>query len=148
MTPITATSQILEEAGVPQSANYGTNLFGLPGDASSQSRFARAFFHRAFAQANVPSKSTEQAIIQQQAVINAVYIPFGAVSDDTKGQYDYTIFTSMRVLSERKYLFRTYSNMEWQSIDLKKFAALKKPFRFSTESVKTLAVREITPKEF
>jgi len=97
----------------------GAGLAGIPGDWTPPSRFIKALFmsHTAL----TPNNAAE-AVNLALHFINVVDIPIGVSSiiSDGKVEYDYTQWVAVRDLTNRKYMFRTYDNLQVRSIDLNK----------------------------
>lgn len=115
-------------ASNPDSASYngksfspigqGAGLVGLPGDWSPPSRFIKCALTSHYSQ--TPTNATE-AVNLALHIINGVDIPKGvsSISSNGKTEYDYTQWIVVRDLTNRKYMFRTYNNLQVKSIDLK-----------------------------
>ena len=97
----------------------GAGLVGLPGDWSPPSRFIKTAImsHYALEPNNAP-----EAVNFALHFINGVDIPKGVSRINSKGksEYDYTQWIVVRDLTNRKYMFRTYDNLQVRSIDLNK----------------------------
>lgn len=108
---------------VPRPIGHGWNLFGLPGDTTSPSRFIRLFYLRAYAMKANPVKNFDDAVVLGTALLNNVFIPFGPVAADPRAMGDGPEFTDYGVLKsaqERVMLIRGYRNTQWRKIDLKR----------------------------
>ncbi|CAK9077000.1 Conjugated bile acid hydrolase (CBAH) (Bile salt hydrolase) (BSH) (CBAH-1) (Choloylglycine hydrolase) [Durusdinium trenchii] len=83
---------------VPRPIGHGWNLFGLPGDTTSPSRFIRLFYLRAYAMKANPVKNFDDAVVLGTALLNNVFIPFGPVAADPRAMGDGPEFTDYGVL--------------------------------------------------
>lgn len=97
----------------------GTGMLGLRGDFTPPSRFVRAVF---FSQTSVPSANANDTVFQLFHILNQFDIPKGSVRGSSEGQkdVDYTTWTSVNNLKERKFYYRTYFNPEIKMVDLNK----------------------------
>ncbi len=97
----------------------GTGMLGLPGDFTPPSRFVRAVF---FSQLAVKNKTADETVPQMFHLMNAFDIPRGAVREDDNGQVDaeYTVWTSVSDLTNRRWAFRTYKDQSIRAIDVVK----------------------------
>ncbi len=97
----------------------GAGLVGIPGDWTPPSRFIKALFMSHTA--TIPNNSVE-AVNLALHFINVVDIPIGVsgIVSDGKVEYDYTQWVAIRDLTNRKYMFRTYDNLQVRSVDLNK----------------------------
>ncbi len=97
----------------------GAGLVGIPGDWTPPSRFIKSVLmsHNAL----TPNNSTE-AVNLGLHFMNVVDIPYGVsrMLSNRKEEYDYTQWVVVRDLTNRKYMFRTYDNLQVRSIDLNK----------------------------
>ncbi|MFK5855973.1 MAG: choloylglycine hydrolase family protein [Bacteroidota bacterium] len=97
----------------------GAGLIGLPGDWSPPSRFIKSAItsHNAL----TPNNATE-AVNLALHFINGVDIPKGVsrITSNGKTEYDYTQWIVVRDLTNRRYMFRTYDNLQVRSVDLNK----------------------------
>jgi len=96
----------------------GTGMLGLPGDFTPPSRFVRA---AAYSQSAQKLPSAEQTVHQAFHVMNMFDIPKGAVQDvhDDEVHIDYTVWTSVADLENRRWLFRTYNDQSIRVIDVR-----------------------------
>lgn len=95
----------------------GTGLLGLRGDFTPPSRFVRAVF---FSQSSLPMATGEDTVFQMFHLLNQFDIPKGSVrgNGSDKNQIDYTLWTSVSNLKDRKFYYRTYYNPEVKMVDL------------------------------
>lgn len=108
---------------VPRPVGHGWNLYGIPGDSSSPSRFVRLFYLRGYGMKANPPNSFEDAVVLGTALLNNVFIPFGSVAADPRSPGDGPELTDYGVLKspqERVMLMRGYRNSQWRKIDLKR----------------------------
>ena len=94
----------------------GMGALGLPGDWTSQSRFARA----AFVKLNsVPAGTSEEESVNEFFhVMNSVAQPRG--SGLWKGHYEITVYTSCFSAAKGTYYYTTYGNHRIHGVKLKK----------------------------
>ena len=97
----------------------GSGMLGLPGDFTPPSRFIRAV---AFSQSALPVATAHEGVLQAFHILNQFDIPKGAARgvDNGKEIADYTLWTSVSDLTNRRYHFRTFDNSRIRMIDLKK----------------------------
>ena len=97
----------------------GAGLVGLPGDWSPPSRFIKSAMMVHLA--DTPQNSDE-AVNLALHFLNVVDIPKGVsrIVLDGKEEQDYTQWIVVRDLTNRRYMFRTYENMQLRSVDLNK----------------------------
>merc|ERR1711862_308062 len=67
---------------VPRTVGHGWNLFGMPGDFSPPSRFARLFYLREYAMHRKSLATEDDALELGTALLNNVFIPYGSVAPD------------------------------------------------------------------
>lgn len=103
-------------ANVPAIQMHELGSLGLPGDFSSTSRFVRAAF---FSQIIVPSDNEDETRDLLFHLLNLFDIPIGMVGERL-GTYDYTQWTSVCDLRNKKYYFHTYENRQIHCVDLMK----------------------------
>ncbi len=96
----------------------GSGMLGLPGDFTPPSRFVRAV---AFAQSAVPVGSAREGVLQAFHILNQFDIPRGAARGIENGHEvaDYTQWTAVSDLTNRRYYFRTFDNSRIRMVDLK-----------------------------
>lgn len=91
-----------------QSYAVGMGAVGLPGDASSISRFVRAAFHLE----NSDCEDTEAACVGQIFhVLDSVAMVKGATFTD-HGKQDITVYSCCMDLEKRRYYYKTYDNSQ------------------------------------
>mmetsp|Transcript_2723 Transcript_2723/g.5806 ORF Transcript_2723/g.5806 Transcript_2723/m.5806 type:complete len:377 (-) Transcript_2723:4295-5425(-) len=107
---------------VPQTVGHGFNLVGLPGDAGPPARFVKSFFYRELAVYNNGRPANEQdAIVTMSALLDSIRIPMGVVPRITgNDRDDYTVWNCIKISNPPRYIFRSYRQMQWESIDLTK----------------------------
>ncbi|MDG1328805.1 MAG: choloylglycine hydrolase family protein [Flavobacteriaceae bacterium] len=97
----------------------GAGFVGIPGDWTPPSRFIKSTLmsHNA-----IPPTDITEAVNLALHFINAVDIPLGVsrMITDGKKDYDYTQWVTIRDLTNRRYMFRTYDNLQVRSVDLNK----------------------------
>jgi len=107
---------------VPRANGHGWNLFGVPGDFSAPSRFARTFYLRGYAMRWEAPQNSSDAHVLGTALLNNVVIPRGSVAGDPRSWMDtnpeYTPYAVLKVPQERRLLVRAYANAQWREIDL------------------------------
>jgi len=110
-------------------ANYGTltieptgqgsGLLGLPGDITPSSRFIRLAFYTNYVK---KPENLEEGMNTTKHILNAFDIPLGVTrldeEDDSKG--DFTIYSVIKDLTNKKFYFRSYRNINFKMIDLSK----------------------------
>lgn len=96
----------------------GSGMLGAPGDFTPPSRFVRAVFFSQFA---VPMTNGDDSVFQLFHLLNQFDIPKGSVraSADPKDS-EYTNWTSVSNLKDKKFYYRTYFNPEIKMVDLTK----------------------------
>ncbi len=97
----------------------GTGMMGLPGDFTPPSRFVRAV---AYSQTVDRLPTAEDTVLQMFHVMNMFDIPKGAIRDvhGDSVETDYTVWTSVVDLENRRWLFRTYNDQSIRSIDVRR----------------------------
>lgn len=100
----------------------GSGLRGIPGDFTPPSRFVRAV---AFSQSAMPSDTARDAVLQAFHILNNFDIPYGAVRETVQGQMaaEYTLWTAVSDLKNRRWYFRTREDQSIRSVDLAKALA-------------------------
>lgn len=98
--------------------SQGSGMLGLPGDASSVSRFVRA---AAFVNAALPSKDEEEGVFRAFHILNNFDIPIGLVKQKEQNTTlsEYTVWTSAVDTKNSIYYFKTYQNQSVKKVDLK-----------------------------
>ena len=90
----------------------GMGALGLPGDASSPSRFVKTVFLKE----NMTSSGTEEANVQQYfRVLNQVSMIKGSVITK-ENREDYTVYSACMNASKGIYYYQTYENMHINSV--------------------------------
>merc|ERR1712048_923375 len=114
--------QILDGQSVgPFNMGHGFNLGGIPGDASPPSRFVKTFFQRQVALQNSPPANLTEYLVLATGLLNSVFIPLGLTGPDPKRAGitgDHTSYATLRIPQTGFYAFRTYSDMQWQFINV------------------------------
>merc|ERR1711920_335705 len=108
---------------VPFNMGHGFNLGGIPGDASPPSRFVKTFFQREVALQNSPPTNLDEYRVLATGLLNSVFIPLGLtgpnipnINPPTTG--DHTSYATLRIPQTGFYAYRTYSDMQWQFINV------------------------------
>jgi choloylglycine hydrolase len=104
-------------AGVKLGAmGQGPGMNGLPGDASSPSRFVRA---AAFVSSLRPVPTGAEMEKTALHILNNFDLPLGFIrDDDSPANDDHTLWSSVANLTRPRYIVRTYDNPVPQLIDL------------------------------
>jgi len=97
----------------------GTGMLGLPGDYTPPSRFIRMV---ALTQSAQPVTGPVDGLNLAMTIINNIEIPVGAVIDKegNKTLYDRTWWVTIGDTGRLRYYFHTYTNKNWQYVDLMK----------------------------
>jgi choloylglycine hydrolase len=95
----------------------GAGMHGLPGDFTPPSRFVRAV---AFTQAEVPSATGDEAVLQAFHILNQFDIPLGSVRDASDGAMESTQWTTVSDMRNLRWYFRTYDDATIRMVDLRK----------------------------
>jgi penicillin V acylase-like amidase (Ntn superfamily) len=109
---------------VPQPRGHGYNLIGLPGGLTPASRFVRTFVAKHLAVTNTRPKTEIEAIILGAHLLNAVDISDGVVTKT--GMLDVGDWTTWAVIkspSTGLFMWRSYTNSRWQSINMRDLTA-------------------------
>ena len=96
----------------------GMGALGLPGDLSSQSRFARVAFTRAN---SISGDSEEESVSQFFHILGSVDQQRGCC-EVAEGKYEITIYTSCCSAETGTYYYTTYENHQITAVDMKKEA--------------------------
>lgn len=116
---VNLTNMALNPAYLGQkSLGYGTGMHGLPGDASSPSRFLQAFFLNHF----ISHSSTQQeAVANVIHILNLVQVANGEALKESYDQIqmDKTQWSAIRDHTNRVLYFRDNQNSTLRAIDLK-----------------------------
>ncbi len=93
-------------------------MLGLPGDFTPPSRFVRAV---AFSKSALPVDTAREGVLQAFHILNQFDIPKGAARGVEDGHMvaDYTLWTSVSDLTNRRYYYRTFENSRIRMVDLK-----------------------------
>lgn len=96
----------------------GSGMVGLPGDFSPPSRFVRATAYSALA---IPSKNSDEAVLQAFHILNQFDIPVGFVRAKVgdKTMSEWTLATTVRDPKNLKYYMRTYADQTIRAVDVK-----------------------------
>jgi choloylglycine hydrolase len=97
--------------------SLGGNLFGMPGDSSSPSRFVRAMV---YAQTSVQPATGQEAVMQGFHILDNFDIPEGSVPEPSGGgdPYEITEWTTMSNLTARTFAIWTSDNRAIRTLDL------------------------------
>lgn len=100
----------------------GSGMLGLPGDFTPPSRFVRAV---AFSQSAVIGENAEDARCVAFHILNLFDIPLGVISDVARESTienfeDYTQWTVVSDLHNKRYYWHTYNNSRVYKVDLMK----------------------------
>lgn len=116
----------------------GSGLVGMPGDFTPPSRFVRASI---FAQASLPSDTSEKGVFQAFHILNQFDIPVGTVRQVENGNIhtDSTQATCVRDPNELKFYLRTYANQNIVVIDLNHFDLNSKSIQKADLAGETIA---------
>lgn len=108
----------------------GSGMVGMPGDFTPPSRFVQAAI---FSITSLPSKNSEEAVLQAFHILNQFDIPVGNIREMNNGvvHSDFTMITCVKDPQALKYYFKTYENQSIRMADLNKFA-------FDSKSVKRM----------
>ena len=109
--------------------DIGTGMLGLPGNFTSPSRFVRAV---AYSQSAIPVDDAREGVLQAFHLLNQFDMPRGlnrehrASPDMPRGeagamQTEYTLWTSVSDLKNRRFYFHTYANRQIRMVDLASF---------------------------
>ena len=95
----------------------GSGLLGLPGDFTPPSRFVRAL---AYSAAASPGKTAADAVWATNHILNNFDIPLGSVRGEEKSFPEYTQWSSISDLKNKRFFFKTAANQQLRTVDLKK----------------------------
>ncbi len=94
----------------------GPGMNGLPGDASSPSRFVRAAAYAASLRPVATGAELERTALH---ILNNFDIPFGFIRDnDDPTDDDHTLWSTIANLGDLRYVIRSYDNPVPQAVDL------------------------------
>lgn len=143
-----------DPAVVPFNENHGFNMGGIPGDASPRSRFVRAFFLRQISQFNSAPEGIDGWYSLAQAILNNLFIPLGSTGPDRASglvKSDHSSWATLRVPQTRFFAFRSYLDMQWKVVDLKRLdfkcsgsRALPLPHQGADSVITTLGMVDMT----
>ena len=124
----------------------GAGMVGLPGDWSPPSRFVKCALMSHYA--TMPLNATE-AVNLALHCINDVDIPKGVSRISAKGktEYDYTQWIVVRDLTNIKYMFRTYDNLQLRSVELNKLDLSKGAKKVVIKTTGGDGIMDITNKD-
>ncbi|WP_145308974.1 linear amide C-N hydrolase [Gimesia fumaroli] len=110
-------SEIKVQGQTIKGLGQGSGMLGLPGDFTPPSRFVRAV---AFSASVFPVDTAREGVLQVFHVLNQFDIPKGAARGDENGKTtaDYTEWTSVSDLKNRRYYFRTYDDSTIRMVNL------------------------------
>jgi len=117
LSPINANGYTVNGVQI-QSLGQGSGMLGLPGDSTPPSRFVRMVAVQA---ASLPVKTSEEAVNLGWTLMNSIAIPKGAIREvkpNGAEPSDYTQWTAVTDLANRKLYFRNYDNQEIRVVDL------------------------------
>ncbi len=100
----------------PGMLSKGLELFGLPGDFSSQSRFVRTVF---FKNNSGCGDSEEESVTQFFHILGCVNTPSGVVRVEDGKQYK-TVYTSCCNTDKGIFYYTTYGNSQISAVDMHK----------------------------
>lgn len=100
----------------PNPYSLGMGALGLPGDASSPSRFVKAAFLK---ENSVCDEGEESAVLQFFHILSAVEQVKGATLTDS-GEYEYTLYSSCINTDKGIYYYTTYNNRTISAVDMRK----------------------------
>lgn len=111
----------------------GSGLLGLPGDFTPPSRFIRA---TAFTQTSLPVESGDQGVTVAFHILDSFDIPKGTVYEKVprkENPYEYTQWTSVSDLGNKRFYYCTYGDRRLRVVDLK-------AVKFEEGKMKTLSL--------
>lgn len=101
-----------KEEADPKINSKGLDAFGLPGDLSSPSRFAKVAFAK---EKSVCRETEEESVTQFFHILGAVNTPRGFIKDDYM-----TVYTSCCNTDKGIYYYTTYGNSQISAVDMNK----------------------------
>ncbi len=116
-TPLHVKGSVLSPHG------QGGGFIGIPGDWTPPSRFVRTSCMLAYAD---PAQTTDEGLVLAQHVLNAVDIPKGDIRDQSTGYCDYSQWSVIKDLKNKKLYYRSYKNLNLRCLDLSKFSESEK----------------------
>ena len=99
-----------------QTYSRGMGALGLPGDASSMSRFVKASFVKLN---SVSGNSEEESVSQFFHILKSVEMPRGMVHLE-KDLYEITVYSSCCNIDKGIYYYTTYENSQLSAVDMHK----------------------------
>ncbi len=118
LRPGTTSSWNMNDVLALRSFGTGTAMLGLPGDITPPSRFVRA----AFFVSSAPQYATaEETVVQSFHILNNFDIPIGVEFEEVSDTMPMsaTQWTTAASITDRKFYYRTYVNMNIRCIDLR-----------------------------
>ena len=97
-----------------QAYSRGMGALGLPGDASSMSRFVKASFVKLN---SVSSNSEDESVSQFFHILKSVEMPRGMVHLE-KDLYEITVYSSCCNIDKGIYYYTTYENSTVTAVDM------------------------------
>lgn len=101
-----------KEEADPKINSKGLDAFGLPGDLSSPSRFAKVAFAK---EKSVCCETEEESVTQFFHILGTVNTPRGFIKDDYM-----TVYTSCCNTDKGIYYYTTYGNSQISAVDMNK----------------------------
>lgn len=101
-----------KEEADPKINSKGLDAFGLPGDLSSPSRFAKVAFAK---EKSVCRETEEESVTQFFHILGTVNTPRGFIKDDYM-----TVYTSCCNTDKGIYYYTTYGNSQISAVDMNK----------------------------
>lgn len=101
-----------KEEADPKTNSKGLDAFGLPGDFSSPSRFAKVAFAK---EKSVCRETEEESVTQFFHILGTVNTPRGFIKDDYM-----TVYTSCCNTDKGIYYYTTYGNSQISAVDMNK----------------------------
>jgi len=98
-------------------SGQGSGLLGIPGDWTPPSRFVKIALLKNFI---LPADSPEENVKLAFHLLNTVDIPYGAIRSIDGKNYDYTQWTIVKDLTNKKIYYRTYNQPMIFCMDLAK----------------------------
>ncbi len=113
----------------------GSGMLGVPGDFTPPSRFVRATY---LALGAKPLETEKETVELAFHVLNNFDIPRGVIQQargDERGELEYTQWTSVSDLQNRRYYWHTYENQQVHMVDLMQL-------HLDAKTVKSIAMHE------
>ncbi len=105
-------STLGKEEADPKMSSKGLDAFGLPGDLSSPSRFAKVAFAK---EKSVCGETEEESVTQFFHILGTVNTPKGFIKKDYM-----TVYTSCCNADNGVYYYTTYGNSQISAVDMNK----------------------------